>query len=313
VECSAHDKRSQVVDLMENKTFADLDVDQMPIIALSCGHFFTVETLDGVMGIDTFYQRDESGQFVGLRNLRSIEFSELEELSCVCPNCRAPISQIRRYGRVNNALIVRYASRKHAQKFAQGLAKRMEDLQSLLERKSLLELQKCVNESAKYCGLVAETPIRRCLELAKVAEERQTAPADPCASLDLSAVGDDETSVQALGRICSMLVVCGSCLLKTAESKSSQSANEEQMKHISKINGIITELRTFCTHHKLKSSWLKAVQMYVVSAKHLHGYGSHAARDSLSSTASEYISGLESGVHFEREQPDVIRALRKVS
>ena len=62
------------------------------MIVLSCGHFFTVETVDGIMGIDLFYSRHESGEFADLRDIKYIEFSELEQLSCACPNCRTPIS-----------------------------------------------------------------------------------------------------------------------------------------------------------------------------------------------------------------------------
>ena len=301
---------------MENKTFADLDVDHMPVIVLSCGHFFTVETVDGVMGIDTFYQRNEHGEFVGLRDLKSIAFAELEELSCVCPNCRAPISHVRRYGRVNNAFVVRHASRKHAHACTEGLKKRIDNLQSLMVKKSGPELQKCVQDSIKYCSVVAQTPIRRCLELARVASARRSssAEADSHAFVDLAAVGDDECSVQALGLVCRMLAECAQCQLTTSsDSKSTPTANEEQSKCISRINGTMSELRTMCFHHKLRSSWSKAVQMYVVAAKHMYGYGCHAARDTLFSAASEHISTLESGVHFEREQADVVSALRKVS
>jgi hypothetical protein len=300
---------------MENKTFADLDVDQMPVIVLSCGHFFTVETVDGVMGIDTFYRRDDQGEFVGLRDLRSIAFAELEELSCVCPNCRTPISQVRRYGRVNNAFIVRDASRKHARACTEGLKKRIDNLQSLMVKKSSTELQKCVQDTIKYCNVVSQTPIRRCLELAHVASERRSssAEADSHAFVDLAAVGDDECSVQALGLVCRMLAECAQCQVTTSDPKSKLTADEEQSKCISRINGIMSELRTMCFHHKLRSSWSKAVQMFVVAAKQMYGYGCHVARETLFSAASEHVSTLESGVHFEREQADVISALRKVS
>jgi hypothetical protein len=118
VECCSGAVRGQVVDFIENKTFGELDLDINPVIVLTCGHFFTVDSVDGVMGIDLFYVRDERGEFIGLRYLKWIQFSELEELSCVCPNCHTPISQAKRYGRVNNTFTVRYAARKHTSRSA---------------------------------------------------------------------------------------------------------------------------------------------------------------------------------------------------
>jgi hypothetical protein len=35
------------VDMLEFKTYAEIDLDETPVIALACGHFFTAETLDG--------------------------------------------------------------------------------------------------------------------------------------------------------------------------------------------------------------------------------------------------------------------------
>ena len=68
MECCSDDVRGQVVDFIENKTFGELDLDINPVIVLTCGHFFTVDSVDGVMGIDLFYVRDERGEFIGLRD-----------------------------------------------------------------------------------------------------------------------------------------------------------------------------------------------------------------------------------------------------
>ena len=36
------------VDMIEFKEYWEIDLDETPIIALACGHFFTAETLDGM-------------------------------------------------------------------------------------------------------------------------------------------------------------------------------------------------------------------------------------------------------------------------
>lgn len=35
------------VDMIELKEYGEIDLDETPVIALPCGHFFTAETLDG--------------------------------------------------------------------------------------------------------------------------------------------------------------------------------------------------------------------------------------------------------------------------
>ena len=35
------------VDMIGFKEYGEIDLDETPVIALACGHFFTAETLDG--------------------------------------------------------------------------------------------------------------------------------------------------------------------------------------------------------------------------------------------------------------------------
>lgn len=39
------------VDLLEMKSYNQIDLDKTTIVVLECGHFFTAETLDGHVGI----------------------------------------------------------------------------------------------------------------------------------------------------------------------------------------------------------------------------------------------------------------------
>jgi hypothetical protein len=36
------------VDMLEFKTYSEIDLDESPVVALTCGQFFTAETLDGM-------------------------------------------------------------------------------------------------------------------------------------------------------------------------------------------------------------------------------------------------------------------------
>jgi hypothetical protein len=39
--------------MLEFKDYAEIDLDETPVVGLACGHFFTAETLDGMYGFRT--------------------------------------------------------------------------------------------------------------------------------------------------------------------------------------------------------------------------------------------------------------------
>lgn len=91
------------VDLFEMKTYAEIDVDLAPIVVLECGHFFTAETLDGLVGMYTAYISNPEGRFTALADI-SATFAEKIPL---CPDCKRPVRQYvtRRYNRIINRAV----------------------------------------------------------------------------------------------------------------------------------------------------------------------------------------------------------------
>ncbi|KAF5005762.1 hypothetical protein FDECE_7804, partial [Fusarium decemcellulare] len=88
------------VDLLEFRSYSNVNLDESPIVVLACGHFFTGETLDGLLALGQIYARDDKGNFSGFKDCsdavaRSFPF---------CPDCKRPIRQFfgKRYGRVIN-------------------------------------------------------------------------------------------------------------------------------------------------------------------------------------------------------------------
>src|SRR5438045_8200664 len=69
---SCANKGDTRVDLLEMKTYKEIDLAETPIVALGCGHFLTAETLDGLMGMEEVYVTDARGDFTGLQDV-SIE------------------------------------------------------------------------------------------------------------------------------------------------------------------------------------------------------------------------------------------------
>ncbi|KAH7208159.1 hypothetical protein BKA60DRAFT_652423 [Fusarium oxysporum] len=93
-----------IVDLLENKPYREVDLDENPIVLLGCGHFFTGRSLDSLLGMGEVYLMNNHGQFLGLKDF-SGSFSK--NVPC-CPDCNQPIRQYttKRYNRLVNRAIM---------------------------------------------------------------------------------------------------------------------------------------------------------------------------------------------------------------
>ncbi|KAF5702037.1 NFX1-type zinc finger-containing protein [Fusarium mundagurra] len=104
------DKKEIKVDLLENKPYREVDLDDNPIVALGCGHFFTGKSLDPLLGMCEVYLMSNNGQFLGLKEFSS-SFSK--SVPC-CPDCKQPIRQYatKRYNRLINRAIMDETTKK---------------------------------------------------------------------------------------------------------------------------------------------------------------------------------------------------------
>lgn len=69
-------------------------------ITLPCRHMFTVETLDGCTGMGEWYDQDETGKWVRIREPKKGFIKRP-----MCPTCRGPINA-RRYNRINKRALI---------------------------------------------------------------------------------------------------------------------------------------------------------------------------------------------------------------
>ncbi|KAL2168166.1 hypothetical protein VTG60DRAFT_334 [Thermothelomyces hinnuleus] len=125
------DVRDARVDLMEFKMYDEIDLDETPIVILGCGHFFTGETLDGLVCMNNVYTTDNLGNYNGLRELSG----ELMSIP-TCPDCRVPIRQFatRRYNRVVNKAVLDETSKRFLVGGREKLAE-LEKKVALVEKK----------------------------------------------------------------------------------------------------------------------------------------------------------------------------------
>jgi hypothetical protein len=118
------------VDFLESKTYSEINLDETPIVLLGCGHFFTSESVDGVVGLDDVYTRDKTGKFDGLRDVSASLSGSMPS----CPDCRVPIRQFvtKRYNRVINRAVMDETAKRF---FTKGHV----DLESLQSRLTEIE------------------------------------------------------------------------------------------------------------------------------------------------------------------------------
>ncbi|CAI5474011.1 unnamed protein product [Closterium sp. Yama58-4] len=129
--CGAQEKREMTVDLVTLETLWEIDPDESPVLVLPCGHAYTVETLDGHLGLNQVYQEAEgrcgggssaagggagggsqaaASKWVAVRPVDDGGLSALKG----CPECRQPITGLRRYGRMVNKALLDESERKFA-------------------------------------------------------------------------------------------------------------------------------------------------------------------------------------------------------
>jgi hypothetical protein len=158
--CSSS-KRDARVDLLEFKTYSEIDLNETPIVTLSCGHFFTAESLDGLVNLGEVYSTSPTtGEFFGMR-----EPSEVFGVP-KCPDCKRPVQQhaTRRYNRVVNNAIMNETSKRF-------LVKGMLDLQRL--EQSIDEADSALSSRTRPNKIIALEPIlmQRHKELARLAKK----------------------------------------------------------------------------------------------------------------------------------------------
>ncbi|KAF4979928.1 hypothetical protein FZEAL_3970 [Fusarium zealandicum] len=157
------------VDLLEFRSYDEVDLDESPIVVLGCGHFFTGETLDGLVGLDEVYTRDKEGAFNGLKDTSS----SLARNVPFCPDCKRPIRQFatKRYNRLINRAVLDEICKRF-------LIKGRKDLDTLESHLRKVENELHSSRSSDEAELEGMVPVKRYLNLGKLRLEAGTLAKD---------------------------------------------------------------------------------------------------------------------------------------
>ncbi|KAJ9620155.1 hypothetical protein H2203_007920 [Taxawa tesnikishii (nom. ined.)] len=96
--CAGEDIKERQADLIMFSTYKDIDLNTDPCIFPKCGHFYTLNSMDGHVHLSEHYEVDENGLPVTLKlQADTLAFNETK---IVCPDCRSSLRDVPRYGRV---------------------------------------------------------------------------------------------------------------------------------------------------------------------------------------------------------------------
>ncbi|KAG0019054.1 hypothetical protein BGZ82_000269 [Podila clonocystis] len=99
VECRDSEAMTMEVDVVEGLSLGKIDVDKDPILELTCGHAFTLTTLDGMMDMNKYYKQELDLVTGRMKFTATLPLPGDEVNQVCCPNCRKSILHILRYGR----------------------------------------------------------------------------------------------------------------------------------------------------------------------------------------------------------------------
>src|SRR5262249_47420591 len=141
-ECADPETRTVCVDWFEMKTLGEIDLTKDLLIEIpSCGHIFTMSSLDGIMAIDEFYasiKDSETGERICWSGLLSPSILQKQP---TCPTCRKLIVGITRYGRVINRVRIDSQNRT----FIADLDRRLQEARTkVAEECNKLDQTRCV-------------------------------------------------------------------------------------------------------------------------------------------------------------------------
>jgi hypothetical protein len=101
-----------VSDINTKSTFSEIDWYEKRMIVLTCGHVYTTETMDKLMGMKDYYEGSIEEGWTSIKMLPTLQMN-----TKMCPICRIPIKNVKRYGRIINKSILDMQNKKFVLKY----------------------------------------------------------------------------------------------------------------------------------------------------------------------------------------------------
>ncbi|KAH7349638.1 AAA domain-containing protein [Plectosphaerella cucumerina] len=98
--CASDDIKSLIVDLYVMEEYKDINLDEEPCLFPNCGHPLTFTNMDAQMGMKDHYTLNSNAIPIAVKAPSTPFSSDGEVKIRVCPQCRGPLRNVARYGRL---------------------------------------------------------------------------------------------------------------------------------------------------------------------------------------------------------------------
>ncbi|RPB18740.1 P-loop containing nucleoside triphosphate hydrolase protein [Terfezia boudieri ATCC MYA-4762] len=142
-KCAKPEILANVVDKVSMETYNNIELDTNPVIFLSCGHFFCMGTVDGLMQMGDVYEYDKENNIISQKPQKSW-IKNIKHSQTRCPSCRGPLTDIFRYNRVAKGVMVEVLTQRFlltTHRAFLGLEKRLSDIEKELSNMKSLEAE----------------------------------------------------------------------------------------------------------------------------------------------------------------------------
>jgi hypothetical protein len=92
--------------------FSEIDWNEKRMIVLTCGHVYTMETMDIFMEMKDYYEGSIEEGWTSVKIPSNLLIN-----TKMCPTCRKPITNIKRYGRIINKSLLNMQNKKFILKY----------------------------------------------------------------------------------------------------------------------------------------------------------------------------------------------------
>lgn len=134
-QCASPEILDTVVDMVCLETYKEIELDSDPVIFLSCGHFFCMNTVDGLMRMKDVYEYDKEDNIVSQKP-QGDWITEIKPTQIRCPTCRGPLTDIMRYNRVAKGIFIEVLTQRFLVMAHQGflaLEQQVSDIERALD------------------------------------------------------------------------------------------------------------------------------------------------------------------------------------
>ncbi|GBB88735.1 hypothetical protein RclHR1_15310002 [Rhizophagus clarus] len=113
INCASEKVKNQVSDINSKSVFSEIDWNEERMIVLTCGHVYTMKTMDMLMEIKDYYEGSIEEGWTSVKIFPTLLMNNTK----TCPTCSTPVKNVKRYGRIINKYTLDMQTKKFLLKY----------------------------------------------------------------------------------------------------------------------------------------------------------------------------------------------------